>query len=61
MSKLSLQERIQFFDAKRSALDKQTQNGAWSPAPRSEAPAGTLVPMRFLLKWKQRPDGTIEA
>ena len=61
MSKLSPQERTQFFDAKRSALDKQTQNGAWSPAPRSEAPAGTLVPMRFLLKWKTRPDGSTEA
>ena len=61
MSRLSPHERNQFFDAKRSALDKQTQNGAWSPAPRSEAPAGTLVPMRFLLKWKTRPDGNTEA
>ena len=61
MSKLSPQERTQFFDAKRSALDKQTQKRAWSPAPRSEAPAGNLVPMRFLLKWKKRPDGNTEA
>ena len=61
MGKLSMEDKEKFYAAKRKALDAQTDNGAWKPAQRSDAPIGNLVPMRFLLKWKTMPDESVEA
>ena len=39
--------------AKRKALVPWSENAAWQPISRSKCPKGTIVPMRFLLRYKE--------
>ena len=52
-SRLSPEERKTFVEAKRKVLAPWTENDAWRPMDRSRCPKGTLVPMRFLLRYKE--------
>ena len=52
-SRLSLEEKKNFVEAKRISLVPWCDNDAWRPVKRTEAPNGTIVPMRFLLRYKE--------
>ena len=52
-SKLDAAAKQQFKEAKRKALLPRCENDAWRPVDRSSAPDGTIVPMRFLLRYKE--------
>ena len=52
-SKLNPDEKKRFVEAKRKSLVPWCENDAWRPADRASAPNGTIVPMRFLLTYKE--------
>ena len=52
-SRLSPEEKKNFVEAKRKSLVPWCENDAWRPVKRTEAPNGTIVPMRFLLRYKE--------
>ena len=52
-SRLSPEEKKKFVEAKRKSLVPWCENDAWRPAKRTQAPIGTIVPMRFLLRYKE--------
>ena len=56
-ARLTPEERRQFDDAKIKALQPWIENEAWEAADPSDAHAGEVCPMRFLLKWKRKGDG----
>ena len=56
-ARLTKDERRQFDEAKIKALQPWIDNEAWEAADPSEAHAGEVCPMRFLLKWKRTADG----
>ena len=56
-ARLTPEERHQFDDAKIKALQPWIENAAWEAADPSDAHAGEVCPMRFLLKWKRKGDG----
>ena len=47
-SRLSPEEKKKFVEAKRKSLVPWCENDAWRPVKRTQAPIGTIVPMRFL-------------
>ena len=53
-SKLSKEEKKEFLEAKRKALVPWCENDAWRRVKRTGAPEGTIVPMRFLLRYKEK-------
>ena len=53
-SKLSKEEKKEFLEAKRKALVPWCENDAWRKVKRAGAPEGTIVPMRFLLRYKEK-------
>ena len=52
-SRLSPEEKKKFVEAKRKSLVPWCENDAWRPVKRTQAPNGTIVPMRFLLRYKE--------
>ena len=60
-SRMDKNEKEAFNDAMRKTLDMWNNNGAWQAVPRSTAARDKLVPLRFLLKYKNMPDGSSEA
>ena len=52
-SRLSPEEKKNFVEAKRKSLVPWCENDAWRPVKRTQAPTGTIVPMRFLLRYKE--------
>ena len=54
-SKLDAAAKQQFKEAKRKASLPWCENDAWRPVDRTSAPDGTIVPMRFLLRYKENP------
>ena len=52
-SRLSADEKRAFTEAKRKALVPWHENDAWRPFKRTACPPGTIVPMRFLLRYKE--------
>ena len=52
-SRLSADEKRAFTEAKRKALIPWHENDAWRPIKRTACPPGTIVPMRFLLHYKE--------
>lgn len=52
-SKLNPTEKKNFLEAKRQSLVPWCENDAWRPVDRTQAPPGTIVPMRFLLRYKE--------
>ena len=52
-SRLFPEEKKNFVEAKRKSLVPWCENDAWRPVKRTEAPNGTIVPMRFLLRYKE--------
>jgi hypothetical protein len=56
-SRLGPDEKKAFTEAKRKALVPwqvpRAENDAWRPISRSKCPKGTIVPMRFLLRYKE--------
>ena len=52
-SRLSSEEQKKFVEAKRKSLVPWCENDAWRPAKRTHALIGTIVPMRFLLRYKE--------
>ena len=52
-SRLSPEEKKNFVEAKRKSLVPWCENDAWRPVKRTGAPNGTIVPMRFLLRYKE--------
>lgn len=52
-SRLGRDEKKAFAEAKRKALVPGAENDAWRPISRSKCPKGTIVPMRFLLRYKE--------
>ena len=59
-ARLSAYEKELFRQAKQKALQPWIDNDAWQAVDPSEAAAGEICPMRFLLKWKLK-DGNYEA
>ena len=53
-SRLSSEEKKEFLEAKRKALVPWCENDAWRRVKRAGAPEGTIVPMRFLLRYKEK-------
>lgn len=53
-SRLSKEEKKEFLEAKRKALVPWRENDAWRRVKRAGAPEGTIVPMRFLLRYKEK-------
>jgi len=51
-SRLDAAGKQAFKEAKIKSLVPWCENDAWRPVNRTEAPAGTIVPMRFLLRYK---------
>ena len=52
-SRLDAEGKLAFKEAKKKALIPWCENDAWRPVNRTDAPAGTIVPMRFLLRYKE--------
>ena len=52
-SKLTAEEKWKFTETKRAALVPWHENYAWRPFKRSDCCPGTIVPMRFLLRYKE--------
>ena len=52
-SRLSSEEKKAFTEAKRKALTPWSENDAWRAVRRDKCPKGTVVPMRFLLRYKE--------
>ena len=52
-SRLSADEKRASTEAKRKALVPWHENDAWRPFKRTACPPGTIVPMRFLLRYKE--------
>ena len=52
-SRLSSEEKKAFTEAKRKALTPWSENDAWRAVRRDKCPKGTIVPMRFLLRYKE--------
>ena len=53
MAVAETEEKKNFVEAKRISLVRWCDNDAWRPVKRTEAPNGTIVPMRFLLRYKE--------
>ena len=53
-SRLSTEEKKEFLEAKRKSLVPWCGNDAWKRVKRANAPEGTIVPMRFLLRYKEK-------
>ena len=58
-NQLSVEEKAAFDAAKDDALKPWSDNCAWIPVDKSEAQPGEAVPMRFLLKYKNK-DGVLK-
>jgi len=52
-SRLGTEEKKAFTEAKRKALAPWSENDAWRAVRRDKCPKGTIVPMRFLLRYKE--------
>ena len=53
-SRLTAEEKKEFLEAKRKSLVPWCENDAWKRVKRASAPEGTIVPMRFLLRYKEK-------
>ena len=53
-NRLTKEEKQAFLEAKRKSLEPWCENDAWRRVKRTGAPEGTIVPMRFLLRYKEQ-------
>ena len=52
-SRLGTEENKAFTEAKRKVLTPWSENDAWRVVRRDKCPKGTIVPMRFLIRYKE--------